>query len=136
MLLEVFPEFHRKVDGVKRFGIMKSLGEQFLGFRETFELADAIESALQQEDRPQVRRLFDLLEKLVLYGDDYTRNASISRLFELLLQRHGVVPELEQFLLARTREKWNKIAAEMKAMEHERKARGDEHSMARSGKDA
>lgn len=113
MLLEAFPDFHERVDGIKRNSLMKKLSEQFLGLRETRALADAIDLAIANDSKAQLRRLFELLEKLVVYGDYYTRHASITRMFEFLQQRESLGDELFEYMHPKTREKWNQTAEEM-----------------------
>lgn len=113
MILAAFPDFHRRIDKSERSRLMKDLGEQFLDFGETFELADAIEFAANGNEENQLRRLFDLLEKLAIFGDDYTRNASLVRLFELLQQRKAIADKLKPLMLPATIQKWDETAAEI-----------------------
>ena len=113
MLLAAFPGFHKRLDREKQSMLSKMTGEHFLDCRETLSLVDAIEFAVKNSDQPQLRRLFDVLEKLVVFGDDYTRNASMTRLFELLQQNDMIARSLKPFALPKTLEKWTMTAAEM-----------------------
>ncbi|MCM2375261.1 DUF7674 family protein [Aporhodopirellula aestuarii] len=113
MILAAFPDFRRRIDKSERSRLMEDLGEQFLDFGETFELADAIEFAANGSDENQLSRLFDVLEKLAIFGDDYTRNASLIRLFELLQQRKAIADKLRPLMLPVTIKKWDETAAEM-----------------------
>lgn len=113
MILAAFPAFRLKIDGVKRLGISKMLGDQFLDCRETLSLADAVECALKENDQSQLRRLFDVLEKLVVFGDEYTRNASLNGLFERL-QREETGFALEPYMLPKTLAAWKRTAEERK----------------------
>ncbi len=99
MLLNAFPEFHKRLDGEKQFGLSGLFGEHFLDCSETFVLVDAVESIVRQKDESQLRRLFDVLEKLVVYGDDYTRNASLTRIFELFQGNEFLAKNLKSYLL-------------------------------------
>lgn len=113
MVLEAFPDFHRRIDKSDRSRLMRDLGEQFLDFSETFELVDAIADALNRSDQNQLRRLFDVLEKLAIFGDDYTRNASLVRLFELIAQHDAIADKLKPLMLPATVKKWDETMAAM-----------------------
>lgn len=111
MLLEAFPEFHRQVDSAKYRGERHQIGDQFLGVRNTFHLVDALEAAYRDDDPPQLQRVFALLEKLTTYGDEYTRNASLVRLFERQLQM-DLAQKFVPYMQEKTLGLFNKTAAE------------------------
>jgi|GEM_PF-6796713 len=113
MILKAFPDFHRRIDESDHSRLMRDFGEQFLDFSETFELAEAMAHALDRSDQNQLHRLFGVLEKLAILGDDYTRNASLVRLFELLAQRDAIADRLKPFMLPVTVKKWDETTAEM-----------------------
>jgi len=113
MLLEAFPGFHRRIDESDRTRPMRDFGEQFLGGIETLELVEAIAHAVNRDDQNQLRRVFDVLEKLVVFGDEYTRNASVVRLFELLAQRDAIADKLKPLMLPSTLKKWEETIAAM-----------------------
>ncbi len=82
MVLSAFPDFRREMDGVAVSEVSKIIGEQFLGSCEVSALTRSIENALKENGHDALRRMFEVLEKLVVFDDEYTRNASLKGLFE------------------------------------------------------
>lgn len=70
MILAAFPDFHRRIDKAERCRLMKDLGSQFLDFPATLELVEAIEFAINGNEENQLRQLFELVEKLAIFGND------------------------------------------------------------------
>jgi len=114
MLLEAFPEFHRHLDGIERNYLAEVFGAQFLGTREMFALIGALESAFLEGDHHHPQRVFDVLEKLAIYGDQYTRHASLPRLFEMLLQRGDLAQKLKPLMLEKTLAAFNETVIHRK----------------------
>ena len=54
-----------------------------------------------------------VFEKIVVFGDDYTRNASIPRVCELLQKNALLAQSLKPYMLPKTLEKWTKTADAM-----------------------
>jgi hypothetical protein len=112
MLLAAFPEFHHRVDREKGFDFFRGI-EAFLDCSLVFVLVDALKDVVKKNDEPQLRRLFDVIEKLVVFGDDYTRNGTLSRAFELIHQSDILARTLASYMLPKTLEKSTKVKEEM-----------------------
>lgn len=113
MLLETFPEFHRRMDESPHRDFMRSLGSlEFLDSSQSGFLTDAVEAELLAGQQSRLGRVFALIEKLVVYGDDYTRHASLTRFFETILQRDGLANALEPFMQERTLAAFQKVKIE------------------------
>lgn len=113
MILEAFPDFHRRIDEANHPRLMKDFGEQFLGYSETFELVNAIAHAVNYGTNNQLCRLLEVLEKLAVFGDEYTRHASLVRLFELLSERDAIGDKLKPLMQPATLKNWEEITAAM-----------------------
>lgn len=108
LLLAACPAFHRKADSIQPFH-----GELFLNYAATIALVDTIEELMQLNDREQLCKLFDTIEKLVVYGDEYIRYASLTRLFESLQQRNLIASNMQTLMHPKTREAVAKAIAKM-----------------------
>ncbi|MEL7498872.1 MAG: hypothetical protein AAFN77_14790 [Planctomycetota bacterium] len=117
MILEIYPEFHAAIDETGRPKFLSQLGEQFLDIGETMTLARSMKKTIEAGDHNKLESVFALIEKLVVYGDEYTRRASLTRLFECLHNDHGyerLGPEdFKPFLKPQTMVKWSEVSAEL-----------------------
>lgn len=113
MLLEAFPEFHRRMDADPHGEFMRSLGGmEFLDSSNSGFLIDAFEAELLDGEPSRLERVFALIEKLVIYGDDYTRHASLTRFFEMVVGRDGLKEKLKPWMQEKTLAALEKVKIE------------------------
>ena len=116
MILEVYPEFHAAIDETKRPKFLSQLGEQFLDIGETMTLARCLKKTIATGDYGKLESVFELIEKLVVYGDEYTRRATLTRLFECLQNDNGYEKfgpdDFKPFMKSQTMVKWTEVSNE------------------------